>query len=186
MKWFRFVACSLLWPVLYAFSAVLVIAGWVIVPVLAWRRAWDPVAPRWEPRWARLWGEDESGIFGPQSSNSANNQRWCERAKNWSLAHRAISWCAIRNPVANERFTRLGIYLDRAKMEWAGNSENPWESWKRERRRWWCIARQGWRAGVWIVLKSGMTLRFGSPVYPGYVREIDRYRGLVTLQRRPN
>lgn len=193
MKILRLILCSLLWPILFAVEGVLWLIGFPIVAYLAWREKWSlqlawgetrKWVKDWTPRWAFLWGNREDGVLGPLDSTNPSTKRWCKRAENWSPFRRCMSWYT-RNPVSNERFSGLGIYLDAAKIDWVGNAANPWATRTLCRgKAYWCWARQGWRAGLWIVTKKGMTYRIGTKVFPGYTRELDRYQGLFTLQRR--
>ncbi len=192
------------WSILYVVLIILWVVGFIIVPILAITKSWKldyrfgRVVYVWKYKWAHLWGEDEFGLTGPTEASTPNAQRWCDKAKNWSKVHRAISWC-LRNPVGNERFSKLGVYLDSSKMEWIGNcgelpldptgnnprnTGNPWTSWKIQgNRSWWIIAKQGWwRVGFWRISPEGTTSRFGTKIFPGYTRDIDRLQGLICLQ----
>lgn len=187
---------SLLWIFTLTLEGILWIAGLLSVMMLAAMRKTHRVCnfdrtalvDGWRPNWAFIFGNLEDGVYGPWDSTHPSHREWVEKAKNWSLFHRAVSWY-IRNPISNERFTKLGVFLDRSKMEWVGNSRHPWDSWKADpTKSYKCWARQGWRAGFWLVTKKGRTIRVGGKIFPGYSNEperlIDRYQGLATLQNR--
>lgn len=229
MKLIKMILAILAWIPMSIVSAVLWLSGWIVIwycdryTKLLTMKSRNP-DKGWittiRPRLLSLWGNDEDGIYGPEVTTAGpSDMDWAVRAQNWSDLHRALSWY-LRNPVANERFSKLGVYLCRSKMDRYGNSDNPWEDWKFNEdysswlfdthhndsitinpdrdsphdslwinisRPWayWCLARQGCHAGLWIVTDK-RTYRVGSKVYPGYTREIDRYQGMFTLQRRKN
>lgn len=237
MKIIRLVLTSIFWPFTLLLGGVLWVVGLVTVKIISRRRqvqevlSWNKeyLVKGWVPKWAYLFGNLEDGVTGPRDPTHPSVRDWVRKTRYWPFPRKCVSWY-IRNPVANERFSKLGVYLRRSKMEWVGNSENPWEEWKYHqevnlgeaifknglgyydggciffdndryekesdnprtalwfnitpRKAYWCWARQGWRSGLWVVTKKGTTYRIGAKVYPGYTREIDRWQGMVTIQRR--
>lgn len=192
MKILRLILASLLWPFTLLLGGLLWVVGLVVVRLIARRRyveevlSWNKeyLVKGWTPAWAYLFGNLEDGVDGPHDPTHPSVRDWVRKTRYWPFPRKCVSWY-IRNPVANERFSKLGVYLNATKIEWVGNSANPWETWKLMRdRTYWCWARQGWRSGLWIVTKNGTTYRIGAKVYAGYTREIDRWQGMVTIQRR--
>jgi hypothetical protein len=115
-----------------------------------------------------------------------------DRARDWPMWRRILSWNLLRNSVFNLRFSRFGIHVDPSRVEWVGNSTDPRKDWLRWRLYldrvylgrvlaldlrdgeaapesgppFWCLSRQGWRTGLYCVMASGRTTRLGFGLYP--------------------
>lgn len=116
----------------------------------------------WKPRWAWLWGQEEDGVFGPDSYRKGQPQ-WL----------RAYVWAAIRNPVNNERFTPpLGFVVDPSKIKVYGNTvSSPYDDEAAEQvmRFRWSYVTHGWYSGLWIripVGKKHINFRIGWKLLP--------------------
>lgn len=213
MRRLRLILAALVWiPALILVEFPAWLGAQVIVRLLAFRwERWvkdvpsraDPskVVRTWRPRWLRIWGNDEDGVDGPYlitPRTAPSLRRWIERMQGKSLRVRIVSWSANRNPAANLRFSRWGVYLEPERMEWIGNSRHPWQDYKADLgiegftplRTYWCWGRQGWRSGLWIIRtrrsdpRRYFLIRVGWRIFPSPLREIDRWTGFA-LQAGP-
>ena len=203
INWIKHVGSSLLWVPLAILEGILIVAGFVYLQYLTRTKPPVRVVESKNPNnnhglvltysgkaaWL-LCGNDEDGITGPYDPTHPSVREWVAKTEGWSLGKKMRSWW-YRNPVANERWSKLGFDQDPDKMVWIGNSINPWECWKEDwfdhelGPTYWIWCRQGWRCGLWIVTKK-RTYRIGAKVYPYIPREIEERQGLFTIQRRRN
>lgn len=205
MKTLRLTLASLLWvPALLLVELPAILLAFVFVPLMLLFRqvrqedesGFYYIKPHWIDA---IWGNDEDGVAGPlivTDNTSPSLRRWIERMVGKPLWYRVISWSCQRNPASNLRYARWwGLYLVRDEMEVLGNSDNPWDDYKRMigietdptdrptfvRDVFWCWARQGLKAGIWAIWPKRdnrfAILRLGWKVYPGYRRPIDRWVG---------
>lgn len=103
LQWYEFAIQVCLWPVMWLLINILIIIGWVVVPIGAafklydWQIGKDGAGnPRWEahftPKWLWLWSNDEDGI--------ANDTY----VKFKSEFLQILYWSCWRNPVNNLRY----------------------------------------------------------------------------------
>lgn len=118
------VLCSLiLWPIMWALSAVLWVIGIPVCAWLAYTRNWSPTYSYLHPErtiytwpaWAWIWSNDEDGVKGSKEWQETHSERWG-----------AFLWTAIRNPSNNLRFVPfLNPIIDAKRIGYWGNVDDP-------------------------------------------------------------
>ena len=119
--------CSLiLWPIMWALSAVLWVIGLPVCAWLAYTRNWrltrsyrnpDRFIAVWRPRWAWVWSNNEDGVTG--------HPGWQDRYASSDRLGTFI-WSALRNPSNNLRFVPfLSLVIDPSRIGYVGNDDDP-------------------------------------------------------------
>jgi hypothetical protein len=105
----------ILWPLYLALFVVLLLIGFVLIPVAVffrWYHRQDGIV-HWEPRWMLPWDNLEHGIAGYVGYKPEASLMW-----------RIIAWSAFRNPVNGLRYM-FGITVNPERIGHIGNSLDP-------------------------------------------------------------
>lgn len=111
----------------------LTVLGWVVIPILAWRKAYslkksrhyDRTVLAFNPRWAWLWSNEEDGIDGLRGGDHAQNW-WLAKTLNDSDFWRIVKWSAFRNATANLRYLPiLHPKIEPSRIRYLGMDHEP-------------------------------------------------------------
>jgi hypothetical protein len=127
-----------LWPAYLVLHVVLLLIGFVVIPVAAFYRRyyWADDVVHWLPRWMKPWDNYEHGIAGFAGYKPKASLMW-----------RIICWSAFRNTVNGLRHM-FGISVDPERIGYVGNSRNPEvDALGTNGKTYWAFTWQGFLAG---------------------------------------
>lgn len=136
-----------LWPAYLTLFIVLLLAGFVLIPLAVLLRLYreDAVAGHyWTLALMTPWDNYEHGISGPRAYKPAA-----------ALAWRIVAWSAFRNPVNGLRHL-FGVKVDSDRIGYVGNSLDPEAAAMRcPGITYWAFTWQGWLAGFKLARSRG-------------------------------
>ena len=159
------------WALFLALRTVAIVLGWLLVPIAAAARAYEPYnAPHWHEgtrvqyrftwpfMW--LWDNEEDGI--------ADRTYW--DAPNMFLA--IVYWSALRNPANNLRYVPwLSVLIDSSKVKYIGSLPKTasLKDYDKDELTFWSLTWQGVYSNIRVHFKMGSKIyRFwlGWKIYP--------------------